>query len=235
MNPILRIALAAALAMPAATARADALTADKKQALTEFIDAYGIRAMWPQLTPKIARDSLPRLQEAALADIEADALPAAGKAAARVRLDALMPAARRDLESALQGFDADELAVYTAFSIYARYFETAEIRQMTAFFASPTGRKMVALSPTLLAEARQPGATDVMARHFAAPELDEIAAFARSPIGLKMDRTTKFVRDETHDYFISRSAPAVQSLARRLATMAESPDPGSGAAPLPSR
>ena len=42
------------------------------------------------------------------------------------------------------------MAAYTAYGIYAKYFETAEIRELTAFFDSATGRKLTAQAPAIL-------------------------------------------------------------------------------------
>ena len=222
MTPRLRHLPLIALAAAAVLAHAQPAADDKKAALREFAAAYGIAELWPQMTPKIARDSLPRLREAAFADLAADPLASPeARARAEARLDGLVPAARRELQAALQAIDADELAAYTAFEIYAKYFETAEIRAMTAFFGSPTGRKMTALSPAILAETREPGAKDVLARHFTEDELREVAAFWRSPLGEKMSRTALDIREDLHRHFIARSEPAVQELARRLAQQAE--------------
>ena len=209
--------------LAAAGARADAASDDKRQALGEFTVAYRLAELWPQMVPKIARDSLPRLEDAARADIDADALPdAAGRAAAQARVAQLLPAGRKDLEtSLLQKFDADELATWTAIEIYGRYFETQEIREITKFFASDTGQKVTTLGPTLIAEARKPGAGDVMARHFDQAELAQIAAFWHSPVGLKMSSTAEQVREDMHAHFAEKSEAAVQDVARRLATQAE--------------
>jgi hypothetical protein len=221
MTPLRRPCLALAFAAWAALAHADPAADDRKQALREFSDAYGIAQLWPRLTPKVARDSMPRLREAALADLAADGLDPEWLAVSRTRLDGLVPAARAELEAALRALDADELAAYAAFEIYAKYFETAELREMAAFFGSATGRKMAALSPEILAETRDPGGTDVMARHFSADELREIAAFWQSPVGEKMRRTSLDVRDALHRHFMEVSEPALQRLARRLAAEAE--------------
>ena len=221
MTPLRRSLPALALAALAPCAHADAQADERRQALGEFSEAYGIAQLWPQLTPKIARDSMPRLREAALADIAADGLDPEWQALARSRLDTLVPAARTDLETALRALDADELAAYTASAVYAKYFDIAEIRAMTAFFGSATGRKMAELSPTILAETRDPGGTNVMARYFSEPELREIAAFWESPVGQKMNRTSPDVREDMHRHFIEVSEPVLQRLARGLAARAE--------------
>jgi hypothetical protein len=221
-TPRLRLLPALAFAFAASVVHAQDAGDDDKQALRAFSDAYGIVELWPRMAPKIARDSLPRLREAAFADLAADPLADPGaRARAEARLDGLVTAARGELEAALQTLDAAELADYTAFAIYARYFETAEIRAMTAFFGSPTGRKMTALSPAILAETRQPGSGQVLARHFSEAELREIAAFWASPLGEKMGRTALDIREAMHRHFIERSEPALQALARRLASKAE--------------
>ncbi len=194
----------------------------KTQALDEFIAVYRLADAWPRMAPKIARDSLPRLEGAVHADLDADPFPTqAAAAAAHARVPALLARGRRELESALQAFDADELARYTAHSVYGRYFDLAEIRQLNAFYGSPTGRKLTALAPDILAERRHDAQGDVMARHFDAGELAQIAAFSDSPVGRKLNQTAEQVREDMHAHFIDCSEPALQAVARRLATQAE--------------
>ena len=223
MTPASRLALLCALALAAARApAAPPLPEDKRQALADFVVAYRLAEAWPRMAPKIAHDSLPRLEDATHADLDADKFPdRAASEAAHARVPALLAEGRRELEAALQRFDADELAAYTAYEIYAKYFETEEIRQISAFFDSPTGRKLSALGPTLIAESRRPGAGNVMPNHFDGAELGEIAAFWNSPVGRKMNETAEQIREDMHAHFIERSEPAVQAVARDLASKAE--------------
>ena len=226
MTSLARFALLCTLAVVAARApAAPPLSDDRQQALAQFIVAYRLADAWPQMAPKIAHDSLPRLENATHADLDADAFPDRVKAeAAHARVPSLLADGRRELEIALQHFDADELAAYTAYEIYAKYFETAEIREISAFFDSPTGRKVTSQAPAILVESRKPGASDVMARHFDARELAEIDTFWNSPTGRKMSATAEQIREDMHAHFIERSEPAVQAVARRLATKAETSD-----------
>jgi len=223
MTPLVRLALLCTLLAAAAQASAaPPLSEDKKQALDEFKVAYRLAEAWPQMAPKIARDSLPRLEDATHADLDADSFPDQAHAdAAHARVPALLAEGRRELEDALQRFDADELAAYTAYEIYARLFETDEIRQISAFFASPTGRKLTEQAPAIMVESRKPGAGDVMARHFDADELATITAFWNSPVGRKMNQTAEQIREDMHAHFIERSEAALQAVARALATKAE--------------
>ena len=232
MTPAARFALPWLLTLAAATAvAAPPLADDKKQALAEFVVAYRLAEAWPLMAPKIARDSLPRLEDAAHADLDADKFPDQAHAdAAHARVPALLAEGRRELESALQRFDADELATWTAYEIYAKYFETEEIRQLSAFFDSATGRKLGTLGPTILAESRKPHAGDVMAKHFDDQELAEIAAFWNSPVGRKMNATAEQVREDMHAHFVERSEPALQAVARDLANKAEAPAAAASAA-----
>jgi hypothetical protein len=230
MPAFARLSLPLALLLLAASALADPLTPDKREALAEFSAAYRLSELWPQMAPKIAHDSLARLEDATHAAIDADPLSKPAADAAHARVPALLPAGRKELEAALQAFDADELAAYTAYSIYARYFETAEIRTLTAFFASDTGRKLTTLAPTILAESRRAGGGDTMQRHFSEDELREITAFWNSPVGLKMSRTADQVREDMHEHFIERSEPGVQAVAHRLAARAEA---GAASTPAP--
>lgn len=222
---LLALAATPARAQTAASAPAD----DKRQALADFIVAYRLADVWPQMAPKIARDSLPRLEDATHADLDHDtfATPALAEAA-HARVPALLAQGRRDLQAALQRFDADELAAYTAYEIYAKYFETAEIRQITAFFGSPTGRKLSALGPTIVAESRRPTGVDPLERHFDEQERADILAFWQSPLGAKMNATAEQIREDMHAHFIERSEGAVQDVARQLAARAESAEGPAG-------
>jgi hypothetical protein len=223
MTPAARLVLLCAFAFAAARAPAgQPLPEDKKQALADFIAAYRLAEAWPRMAPKIAHDSLPRLEDATHADLDADRFPDPASAqAAHARVPALLAEGRRALEEALQRFDADELAAWSAYEVYAKYFETEEIRQISAFFDSPTGRKLGALGPTILAESRRPRAGNVMERHFDPGELAEIDAFWNSPLGRKMNATAEQVREDMHAHFVERSEPVVQAVARDLANKAE--------------
>ena len=231
MTPLARFALPCMLAAVTACASvAPPMSDDRKQALAEFVVAYRLAEAWPRMAPKIARDSLPRLEQATHADLDADKFTDPAHAdAAHARVPALLPEGRRELENALLRFDANELADYTANEIYAKVFETAEIRQISAFYGSPVGRKLTDLGPTILAESRKPQAGNVMARHFDEKELAEIDAFWNSPTGQKMHDTAEQIREDMHAHFIERSEAAVQAVARDLANKAEAPTaPASG-------
>jgi len=211
------LALLAALAACATAPPPAPLTDDRRQALDAFIVAYRLADAWPQAVPKITRDSLPRLEDATHADLDHDH----ADEAAHARVAGLLPQGRRELQEALLGLDADELARYTAYAIYAKVFDTEELRQITAFYASPVGRKLVDLGPVLVAEHRRPGAVDPLDKHFDAAEQAAIAAFWGSPVGRKMNATAGQVREELHAHFIERSEPALQAVARHLASQAQ--------------
>ncbi len=226
MPTLARLAPLAVLAVLAACATPppapEPLTDDRRQALDAFIVAYRLADAWPQMAPKIARDSLPRLEDATHADLDHERFASPAQAeAAHARVPALLPQGRRELLEALQRFDADEFARYTAYEVYAKYFDTGELRRIAAFYESPTGRKLVALGPVLVAEHRRPGGADPLDKHFDADEQAEIAAFWGSPVGRKMNATAEQVREDMHAHFIERSEPALQAVARHLATQAQ--------------
>jgi hypothetical protein len=237
MPTLARFATTALLAaLAAAPAHAQSTTApadDRKQALAEFVVAYRLADVWPRMAPKIARDSLPRLEDATHADLDHDPFATPAQAdAAHARVPALLAQGRKDLQAALQRFDADELATYTAYEVYAKYFETAEIRQISAFFGSATGRKLTTLGPTILAESRKPGAVDPLDQHFDADERAQIIAFWKTPLGLKMNTTAERIREDMHAHFVERSEASLQAVARRMASEAEA-DSGATVTPRP--
>jgi hypothetical protein len=61
----------------------------------------------------------------------------------------------------------DELIAETA-PLYARHFSVAEIKQMAAFYKTPVGKKMLALTPQIMGESMQISQKIVMPRITAA-------------------------------------------------------------------
>ncbi len=70
---------------------------------------------------------------------------------------------------------------------------------------------------------RRPGGADPLDKHFDATEQAEIAAYWSSPVGRKMNATAEQLREDMHAHFIEQSEPALQAVARHLATEAQAP------------
>ncbi|MBL8508551.1 MAG: DUF2059 domain-containing protein, partial [Chitinimonas sp.] len=60
-----------------------------------------------------------------------------------------------ELNVSLAKLDLSPIVNEVIFSVYGKHFETAEIRDMTAFYRSPTGRKVLRLLPQVTQESMQ--------------------------------------------------------------------------------
>jgi hypothetical protein len=73
------------------------------------------------------------------------------EAGLRAKVDAeTLAEVRAEFEKALQDFTVE--AMTDAPAIYARHFSAPELREMTAFYRSPTGAKALQLMPQVMAE-----------------------------------------------------------------------------------
>ena len=69
------------------------------------------------------------------------------------------PQALESLAPAVNGVIADSLGTFKNIlvGIYSKYFTHDDIKQMTAFYSTPLGKKMISVMPSLLQESMQAG------------------------------------------------------------------------------
>lgn len=156
MPQLKRYALALLAACLLGSVQADEIPADKRQAIQELIDVMNLKSLGPQMMAQISAQSGTLMKQGAVAAIEQDKrLSPAQKQAELAKLEQDLPALEQDFNDSLAKFDMNGMMQEVMYGTYSKYFETAEIQDITTFYRSPTGQKMLALSPQIMRESMQ--------------------------------------------------------------------------------
>lgn len=147
-----------ALAAPGADPQATA-------AVNAMFDAMEMRknmaAMYAQM-----RQAMPAMMRQQLVGvIQADPkLDAQQKQEAVAKVEQSLPRISQSIGKLLDDPTLIDAMIDEMVPLYANHYTVAEIRQLTAFYQSPVGRKMMAISPTLAAEGMAIGQRVMMPR-----------------------------------------------------------------------
>lgn len=222
-NTFLAPALALILLIASLAANANDDPEAKKIAIREFVASQNMTQSWPELIRVMSANGVQRIRQGAIdAMRENSALPDADRARLLGAVDQMAPQASDELSDALRSLDATSLMQDVALQVYGKYFSAAELSAIAKFYSGEPGKKLLRLTPTLMAEAKKPGAAPAE-RYFTAAEITEINAFGASPAARKMKETAAVVRRETQDLYSVRSsaivAPVIERFRRRIAEL----------------
>ena len=148
-------AMAQAASAPTATT---AVSPQANAAVKELLDAMDVRKMMTASFIEMEK-ALPQMMRAQMtAVISADpGADAEKKKAALAKVEQVLPAASQAIGRLLRDPALiDEMMVEIA-PLYAKNYTVAELKELTAFYRTPLGRKMLALSPRLSAESMAAG------------------------------------------------------------------------------
>jgi hypothetical protein len=144
---------AVAQTAPAPVAAATAASPQANAAVKELLDAMDVRKMMAASFAEMEK-ALPQMMRAQMtAVINADpGADAEKKKAALAKVEQVLPVASQAINRMFKDPALiDEMMVEIA-PLYARNYTVAELKELTAFYRTPLGRKMMALSPRLSAE-----------------------------------------------------------------------------------
>lgn len=143
-------AMAQATVPAAATATVDPQTT---AAVKQMLDAMEVRKMLVASFAEMQK-TLPQMMRAQVtAMINADtSLDAARKQEAMARVEKVLPGAAEAVAKVFRDPALIDEMMAEMVPLYANNYTTAEIKQLTAFYATPLGRKMLALTPRLSSE-----------------------------------------------------------------------------------
>jgi hypothetical protein len=144
---------AVAQTAPAPVATAAAVSPQANAAVKELLDAMDVRKMMTASFAEMEK-ALPQMMRAQLTSvINADpGADAEKKKAALAKVEQVLPVASQAINRMFKDPALiDEMMVEIA-PLYARNYTVAELKELTAFYRTPLGRKMMALSPRLSAE-----------------------------------------------------------------------------------
>ncbi len=144
------VAMAQASAPAAAAATVDPQTT---AAVKQMLDAMEVRKMLVASFAEMQK-TLPQMMRAQVtAVINADtSLDAAKKQAAMAKVEQILPGAVEAIAKVFRDPALIDEMMAEMVPLYANNYSTAEIKQLSAFYATPLGRKMLALTPRLSAE-----------------------------------------------------------------------------------
>jgi hypothetical protein len=144
---------AVAQTAPAPVATAAATSPQANAAVKELLDAMDVRKMMTASFAEMEK-ALPQMMRAQLTSvINADpGADAEKKKAALAKVEQVLPVASQAINRMFKDPALiDDMLVEIA-PLYARNYTVAELKELTAFYRTPLGRKMLALSPRLSAE-----------------------------------------------------------------------------------
>lgn len=144
---------AVAQTAPTPVATAAAASPQANAAVKELLDAMDVRKMMAASFAEMEK-ALPQMMRAQMtAVINADpGADAEKKKAALAKVEQVLPVASQAINRMFKDPALiDEMMVEIA-PLYARNYTVAELKELTAFYRTPLGRKMMALSPRLSAE-----------------------------------------------------------------------------------
>lgn len=144
---------AVAQTAPAPVATAAAASPQANAAVKELLDAMDVRKMMAASFAEMEK-ALPQMMRAQMtAVINADpGADAEKKKAALAKVEQVLPVASQAINRMFKDPALiDEMMVEIA-PLYARNYTVAELKELTTFYRTPLGRKMMALSPRLSAE-----------------------------------------------------------------------------------
>ena len=142
-----------AVAQTAPAPVAAAASPQANAAVKELLDAMDVRKMMAASFAEMEK-ALPQMMRAQMtAVINADpGADAEKKKAALAKVEQVLPVASQAINRMFKDPALiDEMMVEIA-PLYAKNYTVAELKELTAFYRTPLGRKMMALSPRLSAE-----------------------------------------------------------------------------------
>lgn len=174
---VIGVSLAVCCALPVHAAE---LPADKKAAIKELLDTMNLKAMVPQMVMMVQMQMGQMLPAAMMQRIDGDKkLSDEEKAKRKAKLQAEFPKIGESLRTDMAKIDFGGIIEDSIYTIYGKHFEAKEIRDVTAFYRTPTGQKMLKLTPQITAESMQLTSEKIM------PKLLESADAASARLNAK--------------------------------------------------
>ena len=160
-----------------------------------------------------------RLRQLVQEDIDAQpALSPAARARARSELDRRMPRVRDEIVDTLKTtFGGTRVADYMALEGYGPLLGMAQVHELTAFYKTPTGRKLVRELPSIMQDVRAGMSQQaVMAKHFTEPEQLEVKAFYDSPAELRAKEVEPQVEAKATAFYNAQVIEAFHKFEQQL-------------------
>lgn len=154
-----------ALALAAPAAPAPAVDQQTTAAVKAMLDAMEVRKNMAAVAAEMQKAMPAILRQQAIGLIQADPqLNAEQKKAALARFEKTLPEVSKGVHKIFSDPALIDEMIAEMVPLYAKNYTVAELRQLTAFYQTPVGRKMMALTPKLASEAMTSSQRVVMPR-----------------------------------------------------------------------
>jgi hypothetical protein len=206
------IIFAAIIAFALSLANAEPLTPERRAALKDFTASQEIERIWSDYLVEQARIGPAQIRQAAYDKLDTlRDIPEADRERLRKVIDSLADAMADEMMREYQKLNITAIVDEAVLEVYGGRFSTAEIRQITAFYKTNAGRKLLKLQPSLKSLLQQPGGREAVERAFTQQELQTVARFSQASAGQKMqsadlEQAMKSVMDDHFKPIVNRVA-----------------------------
>lgn len=136
-------------------AHAADLPADKVQAIHELTETMHMKELAPMVAKQTAVAMHASLEKVMNDAVDRSSLSDDAKQAAHDKLKTDLPEMLKAADTAMAKFDFVGYMNDVMTEVYGKYFEVSEIRDITAFYHTPTGQKLLATMPKAMPEILQ--------------------------------------------------------------------------------
>ena len=155
------VALTAAVAfaaLPSFALAAPAADAQTTVAVKAMLDAMEVRKLMAAQFAEMEK-AMPAMMRAQLASVVQNdpGMSAEKKQEAMAKIDKMLPGVTRAVGKLFRDPSLIDDMIAEMVPLYTTYYTTAEIKELTVFYRSPLGRKMLSVTPRLTAESMAVG------------------------------------------------------------------------------
>lgn len=192
-----------------------------EDALHALALSQDMKTVWPVIMRNASMEGASRVERGALDQLNArqDLTPAQREQVTLAVKDIAGKVAA-ELDEMNRQTDIDQLVENMVQAVYPKYYSVADIRQLTAFYNSPSFKKIVQAELAISAASKRSGSdsANIRTRIFAAiPEQDRrvVVAFSTSELGRRQQRIASQVNADMMGYLQHLQRPAYDAIIAR--------------------
>lgn len=141
-----------------------AVTPEARAAIKELLDTMNTRENLGKTFQAMAQTLPPQMAQAMNREIESSTLTPEQKQKVREGMNQPFEGAVKEAQGIVTAPKLIDDTVEKMYGIYAKYYSTAEIRQLVAFYKSPIGAKTLTSMPLAINESLQAGVSNFQPR-----------------------------------------------------------------------
>lgn len=199
---------------------------DMKEPLHALAVSQNLEKYLPAIARNAAIDGAAKVERGALQALDTTpGLSPAQQEKFRQVIHDLSGQMAAEIDEQHRKLDVTHLVDDMVITVYPKYYNLAEIRQLTAFYGSKTFHKMVDAELKITAQSKRFGANvpEIRRQAYAAfteEDMRVVTAFRASDAGRKEQRIGKQLAAECLDYLSARTRPALDEVTTRYGLIA---------------